>query len=194
MKKLLVAVLVLVTVFAYAKNGNNTQSEELGPVQFDANYHVFNVMESGTWVIQLNQSTSVNGQVNEFGYYVYSNGIKSEPIPFTTGLTGNAQFSLPNLKEGDKIEFYVVTEQHDQNGSSVPELTEFNIIPTPGNSAHGNVVYGVEWPNNNNLSFHNASFTPEPAPAGQPLPGALTTMLVAGGCAAYLKRKKAARK
>ena len=199
MKKLMVAFLVLATVFAYAKkdndNNNNTQPA-VSPVQFDAENHVFNVMESGTWVIQLNQSTSVNGQVSQFGYYVYSNGAKSKAIPFTTPLTGNATFTLPNLNQGDKIEFYVVTEQHGQNGSAAP-LTEFNIIPTPGNSAHGHVVYGVEWPKNNDLSFYESDFTPASAPAapsGQPLPGALTTMLIAGGCAAYLKRRKSARK
>ena len=186
MKKLMIAILVLATVFAYAKNDNNT---EVGPVQFDRVGHVFNVMESGTWEIQLNHSTSVNGQVYEFGYYVqHLNGVTSGPNPFTTD-----ELVLPNLSKGDKIEFYVVTEQHGQNGSPEP-LTAFHVMETPGNSAHGHVVYGVEWPKNNNLSFYGASFTPDSAPSGQPLPGALTTMLVAGGCAAFLRKRKAARK
>ena len=196
MKKSIIAVLILVTVFAYAGNGNNgnghnTQSE-FSAVQFDADNHVFNVMESGTWVIQLNQSTSVNGQVSKFGYYVYStDGVKSKANPFTDPLKGNALFTLPNLKQGEKIEFYVMTEAHGQ-GSTASELTNFHIMDTPGNSAHGNTTYGVDWTNNKDFSFHNANFTP--APSGQPLPGALTTMLIAGGCAAYLKRKKSARK
>ncbi len=187
MKKLMVAILVLASVFAYAKKDNNT---EVGPVQFDAENHVFNVMESGTWEIQLNSSTTVNGQVHEFGYSVqHLNGVTSDPIPFTTD-----ELVLPDLSKGDKIVFYVVTEQNGQNGSAKP-LTEFSIIPTPGNSAHGHVVYGVKWPNNNNLSFYGAKFEPAPsAPSGQPLPGALTTMLVAGGCAALLRKRKAARK
>ena len=122
----------------------------------------------------------------------HSNGLTSGPIPFTTD-----ELVLPDLSKGDKITFYVETEQNGTNGSD-HTLTEFNIIPTPGNSAHGHVVYGVEWPNNNNLSFYGASFTPapesDPAPTGQPLPGALTTMLIAGGCAAFLRKRKAARK
>ena len=39
-----------------------------------------------------------------------------------------------------------------------------------------------------------ASAPSETTPSGQPLPGALTTMLIAGGCAAYLRKRKAARK
>ncbi|MBR5839067.1 MAG: hypothetical protein IKZ84_11030, partial [Victivallales bacterium] len=38
------------------------------------------------------------------------------------------------------------------------------------------------------------AFKANSTPSGQPLPGALTTMLIAGGCAAYLKRRKSARK
>ncbi len=187
MKKLMVAFLVLATVFAYAKKDNN--NTEVSPVQFDAENHVFNVMESGTWEIQLNPSTSVTGQVYEFGYSVqHLNGVTSDPIPFTTD-----ELVLPDLSKGDKIVFYVVTEQNGQNGSAEP-LTNFSIIPTPGNSAHGHVVYGVKWPNNNNLSFYEANFEPAPTSSGQPLPGALTTMLIAGGCAAYLRKRKAARK
>ena len=203
MKKLMVAVLVLAGVFAYAKT---TTYLDLENAPFDPDTHMFTIEQDGALHIQLFQPKTVLGQDAEFGYYLITNDETAESGTATKRIvlgdkndnteaphiTGNDAFVISDLKKDDKVLFYVIPTQ------SVGELDTFDVISTPGNSADGHTAYGVEWGNQDNVSFLAVDFqpapTPDPTPSGQPLPGALTTMLIAGGCAAYLKRRKSARK
>jgi hypothetical protein len=210
MKKLMIAILVLATasVFAGNGNGNGNGNSNVGnqePIQLDgATFadHVFTINKNGTMTIQFYQSDTTLGQDAVFGYYksnadgnfdryLLADQDASTEYP---AFTGNESFTIEGLKVGDQVRFFVIpTTNYD-------ELDDFSVMPGHGDSTHGNTVYGVGWDkndnghNNHNISFMQTGFTPDSAPSGQPLPGALTTMLIASGCAAYLRKRKAARK
>ena len=210
MKKLMIAILVLATasVFAGNGNGNGNGNSNVGnqePIQLDgATFadHVFTINKNGTMTIQFYQPDTTLGQDAVFGYYksnadgnfdryLLADQDASTEYP---AFTGNESFTIEGLKAGDQVRFFVIpTTNYD-------ELDDFSVMEGHGNSSHGNTVYGVGWDkngnghNNHNISFMQTGFTPDPTPSGQPLPGALTTMLIASGCAAYLRKRKAARK
>ena len=194
-------------------NGNdNGQVSEtiqtaLENVRFDPATGAFNIQKGGDWVIQLYQPETDNGNTDKFGYYKIVNGVKSEAIPLANKPKGNESFTISGLNAGDSIVFYVDPKNNGNSQNAVlndkGELAgQFVVMNASGDTsafvADADTVYGIAWPTNNNLSFKYAGFTvvhpSEPAPSGQPLPGALTTMLVAGGCAAFLRKRKAARK
>ena len=194
MKKLMIAMLVLVAVGVYA------QDTQVADVTF-AN-HIFTVNKNGNMTIQFYQPDTTLGQDAVFGYYksnadgsfdryLLADQDDSTEYP---GFTGNESFTIEGLKAGDQVRFFVIPK------TNYGELADFSVMPGHGNSAHGNTVYGVGWDkngngkNNHNISFMQTGFEVETTPSGQPLPGALTTMLIAGGCAAYLRKRKAARK
>ena len=207
MKKLMVAVLVLVGVFAYAQSENNTQSYLDTVAPFNSETHMFTIQQDGALHIQLYQSVNELGHVGVFGYYTISaDNIQSQDNPLAyhnppeeggRKLEGNDEFTINGLKANDKVVFYVIAKK--DTGTDV-KYTDFDVNPnTPGYSAGGATVYTVDFKDKNKeaeFSFMRVSFEPasEPSTSGQPLPGALTTMLIAGGCAAYLKRRKSARK
>lgn len=218
-----ILVLATASVFAGNGNGNghgnghgngndNGQVSEtiqtaLENVRFDPATGAFNIQKGGDWVIQLYQPETDNGNTDKFGYYKIVNGVKSEAIPLANKPKGNESFTISGLNAGDSIVFYV--DPKNNGNSQNAELNDkgelagqFVVMNASGDMssfvADANTVYGIAWPTNNNLSFKYAGFTvappSEPTPSGQPLPGALTTMLVAGGCAAFLRKRKAARK
>ncbi len=190
MKKLMVTILVMSAACVFAQ-----EATQLNDITFAD--HMFTINKDGKMIIQLYQGLTDLGQDSLFGYSIISGDTSSDFVLLgdksgvdATHITGNMKFETSELKAGDKVVFYVVPTKDAE------AITNFDVIKTHGGSAHGNTAYGVEWGNNDNFSFLQVGFTPapEPTPAGQPLPGALTTMLIAGGCAAYLKRKKSARK
>lgn len=214
MKKLMIAILVLATASVFAGNGNgngnghgngNSNVGNQEPIQLDgatfAN-HVFTINKNGKMTIQFYQPDTTLGQDAVFGYYKsnasgsFDRYLLADQDADTEypAFTGNESFTISDLKAGDKVRFFVIPTT-DYN-----ELDNFSVMPAHGNSSQGNTVYGVGWDkngngkDNHNISFMQTGFTPDPTPSGQPLPGALTTMLIAGGCAAYLRKRKAARK
>ena len=216
MKKLMIAILVLATASVFAGNGNgngngnghgngNSNVGNQEPIQLDgatfAN-HVFTINKNGKMTIQFYQPDTTLGQDAVFGYYKsnasgsFDRYLLADQDADTEypAFTGNESFTISDLKAGDRVRFFVIPTT-DYN-----ELDNFSVMPAHGNSSQGNTVYGVGWDkngngkDNHNISFMQTGFTPDPTPSGQPLPGALTTMLIAGGCAAYLRKRKAARK
>ncbi|MBO7533808.1 MAG: hypothetical protein J6T46_07450, partial [Victivallales bacterium] len=108
-------------------------------------------------------------------------------------LTGNETIKINDLKAGDEIAFYMTSKKGGDN------LTIYSTNVTLPNSStyftetdYGYTFGDTKW--DKGVLAWKESTTVDPTTSGQPLPGALTTMLIAGGCAAYLKRKKAARK
>jgi len=194
MKKLFFAMLVLAAVGVYA------QDTQLADVTF-AN-HIFTVNTNGTMTIQFYQSDTTLGNDAIFGYYKsnaeggFDRYLLADQDANTEypAFTGNEEFTIEGLKAGDQVRFFVIPT------TNYAELDNFSVMPGHGNSSHGNTVYGVGWDkndnghDNHNISFMQTAFTPDSTPSGQPLPGALTTMLIAGGCATYLRKRKAARK
>ena len=199
MKKLMIAILVLAAVGVYAQDVQTA----LSGVVFNTNTGLFDIKKDGTWVIQLYQPMTDNGQTNALWYYKVINGENTQPDKLSDKPQGNDTFTFSGLHAGESIKFYLNPAQNGSNPSGIAELNNIHVITHPhGNpgvdlvTGKTNEVYGFEWGKNknNNLSFINSSFEPASTPSGQPLPGALTTMLIAGGCAAYLKRRKSARK
>ena len=197
MKKLMIAILVMAAVGVYAQDVQTA----MNGVAFDRNTGLFNIQQGGTWVIQLYQPMTDNGQTNALWYYKVIDGENTKPVKLSDKPKGNDTFTISGLNAGESIKFYLNPAQNGSNPSGIEELNNIHIITDPhGNpgvdsfTGKPNTVYGFEWGQNNNLSFINSGFEPTPTPSGQPLPGALTTMLVAGGCAAFLRKRKAARK
>ena len=204
MKKLMVAVLVLVGVFAYAQSEIDAQSYLDAAAPFDSGTHMFTIQQNGTLHIQLYQSVNELGHVDVFGYYkiLADNTMEDNPLAYHNPSEGqrklkaNAEFDIEGLQANEKVVFYVIAKKDGED----EKHTDFDINPnTPGGSAGGATIYTVGFKDKNKdaeFSFKRVGFTSDSAPAasGQPLPGALTTMLVAGGCAAFLRKRKAARK
>ena len=210
MKKLLVAFLVLATVFAYAgndkdkgkdkdkdNNNNTTVTTPAEPKVTDLyKYYdgVFKITQDGTLSLTYYSPDSKYGQVTAFGYFKVGN--PDEKFLLDDKLTGNETVKIENLKAGDEIAFYMQSKKGGDN------LTIYSTNVTQPNSTtyftvtdYGYTFGDTKW-DKGVLAWKEVTTvnSPETAPSGQPLPGALTTMLIAGGCAAYLKRRKSARK
>ena len=193
MKKLMIAFLVLAATFVYA------QDTQLADVTFAD--HMFTINTNGTMHIQMYQPETTLGHGEIFGYIIESaDGTTRSDILAVNyhsdeydKLTGNAPFDIENLKAGDNVVFYV------KPTTDSAQLTDFDEFK---GDHDGDPNYSaISWDKgngheNHGMAFLQASFTADgnPAASGQPLPGALTTMLVASGCAAYLRKRKAARK
>ena len=216
MKKLMIAILVMAAASVFAGNGNgnghgngngngNSNVVNQEPIQLDgatfAN-HVFTINKNGKMTIQFYQPDTTLGNDAVFGYYKsnaaggFDRYLLADHDANTEypAFTGNEEFTIEGLKVDDQVRFFVIPT------TDYKELDGFSVMPGHGGSTHGNTVFGVGWDkngndkDNHNISFMQTGFTPDSAPSGQPLPGALTTMLVAGGCAALLRKRKAARK
>ena len=191
MKKLRVALLVMAAPCVFAQ-----EATQLAGVTFDNN--MFTVNKDGKMIIQLYQPETTLGHDETFGYIVTSaNGETFSQILADYDkdseypkFTGNMEFEIPNLKANDTVVFYVKPTRLSDNMTEFVEYKDENENPK---------YYGITYDigndhQNHGLAFIQTSFVENSTPSGQPLPGALTTMLVAGGCAALLRKRKAARK
>lgn len=197
MKKLLVATLVLVSVFAYAKKDNDTTvttpTEPKVTELYEYYNGVFKITQDGTMSLTYYSPDSKYGQVTEFGYFKVGNPDKK--FLLDDKLTGNETVKIENLKAGDEIAFYMKSKKGGDN------LTIYSTNVMASNSTtfftvtdYGYTFGDTKWDKGVLAWKEKAIVDSTPAASGQPLPGALTTMLIAGGCAAYLKRRKSARK
>ena len=183
MKKFLVAALVLVTTVASLIAAPATDLYEY--------YNgVFKITQDGSMTLTYYSPDSKYGQVTAFGYFKVGN--PDEKFLLDDKLTGNETVKINDLKAGDEIAFYMQSKKGGDN------LTIYSTNVTQPNSTtyftvtdYGYTFGDTKW-DKGVLAWKEA--TAVNSPSGQPLPGALTTMLIAGGCAAYLKRRKAARK
>ena len=184
MKKSIIAVLVFVATVASLVAAPATDL-------YDYYNGVFSIKNDGSMTLTYYSPASKYGQVTEFGYFNVSN--PEEKFMLDDKLTGNETIKINDLKAGDEIAFYMTSKKGGDN------LTIYSTNVTLPNSStyftetdYGYTFGDTKW--NKGVLAWKESTTVNPTPSGQPLPGALTTMLIAGGCAAYLKRKKAARK
>jgi hypothetical protein len=213
MKKLLVTFLVLATVFAYAGNGNGngngnghnngnnnnttvvtTPTEPTVTDLYEYYKGVFKIKQDGSLSLTYYSPDSKYGQIEEFGYYKVGNPEKK--FLLDSHLTGNETVTIKNLKAGDEIAFYMDSKKSGEvmiysSNVTLPNSTTYFYEKDYGNQDYGYTFGDTKWEKGRALAWKMGT---NPAPSGQPLPGALTTMLIAGGCAAFLKRKKAARK
>ena len=209
MKKLMIAMLVLVAACVYAQEQVSQDVQTaLENVKFNPETGTFTILKGGTWSIQLDQKWTDNGNTDKFGYYKYVNGVVVGSEDLSSKPKGNDRFEISGLNAGDEIAFFVDPKNNGNSSGAVlnenGELAgKFVVMNAPQGTdmnsftATADTVYGIAWPTQNNLSFKYYSFVvtdDTPAASGQPLPGALTTMLIAGGCAAFLRKRKAARK
>lgn len=200
MKKLLVAFLVLATVFAYAKKDNDTTvTTPTEPTVTDLySYYegVFTIKQAGSLSLTYYSPDSKYGQIEEFGYYKVSN--PEEKFLLDTDLKGNETVTIENLKAGDEIAFYMDSKKSGDltiysSNVTLENSTTYFYEKDKGDHDYEYTFGDTKWKKGRVLAWKMRT-DPAPAPSGQPLPGALTTMLIAGGCAAYLKRRKSARK
>ena len=190
MKKLLVAALVLVSAIVCHAN----------PISDIAEYYdgVFKITQNGSITLTYYSPDTKYGQVvQEFGY-IKLNESPTEWYTLDKKLKGGESVTLSDLQAGDEIVLYIKKTHH--NGTTMIYSADVTLPDSMTNfheTEYGYTFGDSKWEDGRVLGF-TATSTPdeEPTPSGQPLPGALTTMLIAGGCAAYLKRKnkKAARK
>ena len=186
MKKSIIAVLVLVTTVASLIAAPATDL-------YDYYNGIFSIKNDGSMTLTYYSPDSKYGQVTEFGYFKVSN--PEEKFMLDDHLTGNETIKINDLKAGDEIAFYMSSKKGGD------DLTIYSTNVTLANSTtyftvtdYGYTFGDTKWDKGVLAWKESTTVNPTPAPSGQPLPGALTTMLIAGGCAAYLKRKKAARK
>ena len=185
MKKLLFAALVLVSAILCHAN----------PLSDIAEYYdgVFKITQNGSITLSYYSPDTKYGQVvKEFGY-IKLNESPTEWHTLDKKLTGNESVTLSGLQAGDEVVLYIKKTHH--NGTAMIYSTEVMFDGSMTNfheTDYGYTFGDSKWEDGRVLGF-TATSTPS-APSGQPLPGALTTMLIAGGCAAFLKRKKSARK
>ena len=207
MKKLLVAALVLVTVFAYAKPKKEGTATYVTDV-YEYYNGVFEMTQDGSLTFNYKTNLSEQGQNSEisFAYYkleAYTDESGKEIYKFTDPVTLDASIpkdghsaTIENLKKGDISALSVDPKNFPMVYSTFiteePEVFErgADFHHDSGETFHFSKDNG----NNGNTKVLGFSVSATAAPSGQPLPGALTTMLIAGGCAAFLKRKKSARK
>ena len=187
MKKLLVAALVLVSaIVCHAADS------------VDSIYKYYNgtfeILQNGSMSLTYYSPDSKYGQVYEFGY-IKLNENPTEWYALDKDLTGNESVTLNGLQVGDKVAFYIKTKFSGKETVYSTDVDFPQSITNFHQTDYGYTFGDPKWVEGRVLGFE-ATSTPDPAPAtsGQPLPGALTTMLIAGGCAAYLKRRKSARK
>ena len=191
MKKLMIAILVMAAASVFAQ-----EATQLDGVTFENN--MFTVNKDGKMLIQLYQPGTTLGHEETFGYIVTSaNGETFSQILADYDkdseypkFTGEMKFEIPNLKASDTVVFFVKPKEGADNLTEFVEYKDENDNPK---------YYGITYDignhhQNHGIAFIQTSFVEKSAPSGQPLPGALTTMLVAGGCAALLRKRKAARK
>ena len=184
MKKSIIAVLVFVATVASLVAAPATDL-------YDYYNGVFSIKNDGAMTLTYYSPDSKYGQVTEFGYFNVSH--PEEKFMLDDKLTGNETIKINDLKAGDEIAFYMTSKKGGDN------LTIYSTNVTLPNSStyftetdYGYTFGDTKW--DKGVLAWKESTTVNPTPSGQPLPGDLTTMLIAGGCAAYLKRKKAARK
>ena len=181
MKKFLVAALVLVSaIVCHAADS----------VDSIYKYYegTFEILQNGSMSLTYYSPDSKYGQIEEFGYFKVDD--PTNKIKLDDHLTGNETVTIKDLEAGDKIAFYMKSKK----GGDVLTIYSTNVTLEDSTTYFTEKDYGytfgdTKWEKGRVLAFEANS-----TPSGQPLPGALTTMLIAGGCAAYLKRKKAARK
>ena len=205
MKKLLVAALVLVSVFAYAKPKKEGTATYVTDI-YEYYNGVFKMTQDGSLTFNYKTNLSEPGQNSDisFAYYKlesYTDENGNELYKFTEPVTLDASIpkdghsaTINNLKKGDIIALSgnpknfptvystYITENSFERGEDFHHDS--------GETFHFSKANG----NNGNTKVLGFSVEATPAASGQPLPGALTTMLIAGGCAAYLKRRKSSRK
>ncbi len=202
MKKLMIAMLVLVAVGVYAKD--ETPS---GP---QAVFHYDNgkfIIDSDGYM-QLNYEMDITkpGQVNDFGYYIIDSTkplTKDDLKSLDTKPQNKDTIPISGLQKDQSIGFYLKTKKADGEGYTVVLSTATELADDFGENIvsftkleSGSYTFGdSHWTSYRVLGFDTTPAPSDPsAPTGQPLPGALTTMLIAGGCAAFLRKRKAARK
>ena len=200
MKKLLVAALVLVSVIVCHAADSVAQIYKY----YDG---VFEILQNGSMTLTYSTQLSEPGQnsIESFAYYSVTpyTDENGEVVNYTFTEIDKLDASNPkdgvsvtinDLKAGDVIAFSVDPKTKDKVYSAYYNGEEL----AAGEHFHHDSGETYHFSKSNNthtkvLGF-TVSSTPDAAPSGQPLPGALTTMLIAGGCAAYLKRRKSSRK
>ncbi len=196
MKKLMIAILVLATAFVHA------QSAEEARASFHYLDGKFFIDSDGYFQLTYDMPGSKPGQNVNFGYYIFDDAkpLSQDDLNFLDDKPKNHDtITISGLKSNQVIGFYfasdksagatilsTVTDVDDEFGKSFVSFSELK----PGYYTFGD----EHWDGGRVLAFTEVESAPSPAPSGQPLPGALTTMLVAGGCAAFLRKRKAARK
>lgn len=195
MKKLMIAILVMAAAGVYAQV--SVENYDNGIISY--NDGIFTVLANGSLTLTYYSPDTKYGQIEEFGYYMESN--PSKHFVLDTKLTGNESITISGLKEGDKIGFYADTKfshKGDKNVTVYSSMVDLaNTLTSFKETDYGYTFGDVKWESRVLAFAMSTTPAPEPeppAPTGQPLPGALTTMLVAGGCAAFLRKRKAARK
>ena len=182
----------------YTLNGGDKQTFTANSkitVQAGEYYNgVFKIKQDGSLSLTYYSPDSKYGQIEEFGYYKVGN--PEEKILLDSHLTGNETVTIKNLKAGDEIAFYMDSKKSGEvmiysSNVTLPNSTTYFYEKDYGNQDYGYTFGDTKWKEGRALAWKMGT---NPAPSGQPLPGALTTMLIAGGCAAYLKRRKSARK
>ncbi len=188
MKKSIIALLVLVSAFVCQA----ASVEEI----YEYYNGVFTITQDGDLMLTYNSSDTKYGQViTEFGYVKLAENETDiiEFNPLTNKITGGSEpATLSGLQANDKIALYIKTRKGGDTVYFSTDVTFPNSERNFHETDYGYTFGDKHWEDGRVLGFTVTS-TPS-APSGQPLPGALTTMLIAGGCAAYLKRKKSARK
>ena len=181
MKKSIIALLVLVSAVVCQA----ASVEEI----YEYYNGVFTITQDGDLMLTYFSKDSKYGHIDEFGYYKVDDPDKKYMVD--DKLHGNETVTIKNLKAGDKIGLYIKSDKSENLTIYSTDVTLPDTTTIFSETENGFTFGDTKW-DARVLGF-TATSTPS-APSGQPLPGALTTMLIAGGCAAYLKRKKSARK
>ena len=181
MKKLMVAILVLAAACVYAQMPDFEYENDF----YGYKNGVFTIKTNGDLNLTYYSEDSKYGQIKEFGYYNIANPTKQNKID--THLTGNETVTISGLQAGDEIGFYINTKfSYDKMKNVTVYSSPVTDVPKSLTSFHvtddGYTFGDTKW-EARVLGFA-VSVPSETTPSGQPLPGALTTMLVAGGCAA----------
>ena len=207
MKKLLVAVLVLVTVCVYAKPKEEGSASYVTDV-YEYYNGVFEMTQDGSLTFNYKTSLSENGQIGKISFaysklesYTDENGKViyqfTEPVTLDASIPHDGYSdTIENLKKGDIIALSVDPKNFEKVYSTY--ITEDSFERAANFHHDSDETFHFSKANGNNGNTKVLGFsveaTPAAAPSGQPLPGALTTMLIAGGCAAYFRKRKASRK
>ncbi|GEM_PF-1642642 len=230
MNKFLLVIFALASIVLFAKkdsdvpnkgshgyNSNNVEAWDGNTDSYTYESGVFNIKKDGDMLLKLYQPASKNGQVvTDFGYYYLNGQNKGKEYSLITKWTGkgtavlpgNSTYTVPNLKENDKIGFYCSysddTTVYSQQIKNADETDLFFPL-TCTNQEVDYYTFGMDnetWIAGGVLAFSFEGFKTKTIEeeeeggdtTGQPLPGVIATVVLGGACVGYLKKRKNAKK